>query len=82
MVSIYHNPRVPDAAYRFWRYKILMRSADRDLHDMTSYRCLECSQMRIFNETSDDHFACEGCGWKCNFGGLIEMTDDDDYGSE
>ncbi len=65
-------------AVRFWRYKILMRSQARDLHEMMSYRCLKCAEMHPFNETGDDEFVCDGCGWKTDFSGICEMTPADD----
>lgn len=72
--------RIHGTIYRFWRYRIQMKSQDRDWREMMSYLCLKCTVMSPFTETGDDQFTCESCGWVTDFSGICEMTagDDDD----
>jgi ribosomal protein L37AE/L43A len=59
---------------RFWRYRVLMRSQDRDFRELISHHCTKCKELHPFDATGDDEWACSGCGWKTDFSGLIGMT--------
>ena len=65
-------------AFRFWRYRVLMRSQDRDFRELISHRCAQCKELHPFDATGDDEWTCSGCGWKTDFSGLIGMTPNDE----
>lgn len=66
--------------YRFWRYRILMKSQERDLREMMSYECSGCKVLSPFTAIGEDRWACDSCGHQVDFDGLCEMKagDDDD----
>lgn len=70
--------RIHGILYRFWRYRIQMKSQAADIHRMMTQMCPACSERHTFTKWSEDCFECNGCGQKLDFAALHAVEEEED----
>lgn len=69
---------VRGSVWRFWRYRILMKSQDADLNDMISQTCPKCMARGVIEEISEDMYKCPNCSGVFDFEDLIYAQPDEE----
>ena len=59
------------ALYRFWRYRICLKSQDADMYEMTAQVCPRCRVKCEITKLEDDKYKCSSCGAVMDFGELV-----------
>ncbi len=76
----HERERLYGVLYRFWRYRVKMKSQDEDFHKMMTSLCPFCHERHEIPQIKEDVHKCEGCGAEMDFGELVmsQPEDEDD----
>ena len=76
----HERERLSGMLYRFWRYRIQMKSQEADLHRILTSVCPRCNDRCEIPRVGEDSYKCDGCHAVMDFGELVmsQPEEDDD----
>lgn len=77
--ALWHEcERLHGFLYRFWRYRIKMKSQDEDFHRMMTSVCPHCQGRHEIPQVKQDLYRCDGCHAEMDFGELVMAQPEDE----
>lgn len=79
----FERERLHGVLYRFWRYRVKMKSQDSDMNKFLSQNCPQCHNRCTFSvpvvpQTDKHILQCDGCGALSDFEERYLAADDDE----